>query len=320
VRQFFRMQIDRPAAGLAMHAHVGHVPEPPGRDFVQVLQRTELAAAQQAAFHVLEGTFDFAFGLRTPGAAGHRPVAVVRGEGQETRIVDGLIVFVPRDHDFHAVVQAGRRDTAQVFEGPDVLPLGRLHVLRFDEPQVLAARVAEDQAEQVDPPPTFLREVQRIAGVVHLGLHAGAGLEPLGPRRLGLRTQLGDTLAEDTVAPRVTVSLQFFLDPANRDLGIPREEILNPFHVRIDQTPALRWWSLQLGRHGALLALQLVQFQCVLHRLAGDLQLAGHATHRLTAVPTANDLVADFGIHVLRLLISCGVTSPEDASRQGELG
>jgi hypothetical protein len=147
----------------------------------------------------------------------------VGGESQKARVVDGLIVFVPRDHDLHAIVQAGRRDTAQVFEGPDVLPLSRLHVLRFDEPQVLAARVAEDQAEQVDPPPPLLREVQRVHGVIHLGLHTGPRLEAFDPGRLRLRTQLGHTLAENAVASRVALFLQFFPDPPDGDLRVPRE-------------------------------------------------------------------------------------------------
>jgi len=95
VRQFFGMQVQGPAAGLAMHPHVGHVLQPPGRDFVQVLQRAEVAAAQQAGLHLLKRTFDFALGLGTPGTAGHRTVTVVRGEGQKTRIVDRLVIFVP---------------------------------------------------------------------------------------------------------------------------------------------------------------------------------------------------------------------------------
>jgi hypothetical protein len=53
-----------------------------------------------------------------------------------------------------------------------------------------------------------------------------------------------------------------------------------------------------------LLTLLFVLIQDGPDRLAGDLHITGHATHRLPAVPAANDLVADLGIHVFRFLIS----------------
>ncbi len=250
----------------------------------------------------MKRTLDFALGLGTPGTAGHRTVTVVRGEGQEARIIDRLVVFVPGDHDFHAVVETGRGDTAQVLEGLNVLPLRRLHVLRFDEPQVLPARVAQDQAEQVDPPPAFLGEVQRVDGIIHLSLDTGSGLEPLDPGRLEAWTQLTDTLTEDAVAAGVTAPPQFLPDPLDRDLRIAREQILNRLHVRIDQARAARPRSLQFRRHGSLLTLVLVLLQDRLDGLAGQLHLARHATHGLSAIPATNDLIANLGIHALPLL------------------
>jgi hypothetical protein len=51
-----------------------------------------------------------------------------------------------------------------------VLPQGRLKVLGLDEAQVLATRVAEQIAEQVDAATAFFAEVDVVGRVIDLGL------------------------------------------------------------------------------------------------------------------------------------------------------
>ena len=80
---------------------------------------TEAATVEQARFHVVERSLDFAFRLRPPRTASPRPVAVVRGERQEARVVDRLLVFPPRHDHLHVVVQARRRQALQVVEGAE---------------------------------------------------------------------------------------------------------------------------------------------------------------------------------------------------------
>ena len=122
-----------------------------------MLQRAEAAAVEQVRFHIVERPFHFAFRLWPPRPAGPRPVAIVRGEGQEAGVVDRLVVLPARDDDLHVVVQAGGGQTPQMLEGPDVLADRGLEVLPLGKAEVLPPRVAQHVAEQVHPPPAFLR-------------------------------------------------------------------------------------------------------------------------------------------------------------------
>jgi hypothetical protein len=88
-------------------------------------------------------------GLRPTRAAGDRPEAIMRGEGQESGVVDRLAVFVPGHDDLHVVVQAGGRGPAKVLEGPHVLAERGLQVLRCREVDVLPPGVAQHVAEKV---------------------------------------------------------------------------------------------------------------------------------------------------------------------------
>ena len=77
-------------------------------------------------------------------------------------------------------------------EGAHVLAQGGREVLGLDEPQVLAARVAQDVAEQSDAPPALGGEVDVVDGVIHLGLGARA----VSKRTTGDGVAAGAKLAE----------------------------------------------------------------------------------------------------------------------------
>ena len=99
-------------------------------------------------------------------------------ERQEPRVVDRVVAVVAADHDFHVVIEACRRDPAQVLEGADVLADGRGEVLRLDEVEVLPPRVAQHVAEGVHAAAAFVAEIEIIRGVIHLCLMPRGGLEP----------------------------------------------------------------------------------------------------------------------------------------------
>ena len=121
VRLFAFMALQRRFLEVAQDADVGDVRQPPGGHLVEMLQRVEGAAVEQAGFDIVELAFDFAFGLRPAHAAGLRPEAVVGGEGQELGVVEGAVGVVPQDHRLEVVVQADAGDAAQMMEGLHVL-------------------------------------------------------------------------------------------------------------------------------------------------------------------------------------------------------
>ena len=150
----------RNALGLAMEVHVGDLGQPPGGCLVQVCQRVEVAAPQQAGFRISEGPFHLSFGLGPSHPAGNRPKSIVGRERQKPRVVDRLVAVMASDDDFHVVIKTGRRDAAHVLEGADVLADGRGEVLTLDEMKILPARVAQDIAECVNPGrPSFVKSM-----------------------------------------------------------------------------------------------------------------------------------------------------------------
>src|SRR5271170_1300983 len=107
-------------------------------------QVAEGPAVEQVFFDEVKAPFRLAFGLRAAWQAGPRFVAVVRGEGQEARVVERTILVVTQDNYLHVVVQAGGRTSAEVVEGADVLADRGDEVLRLDESHVGPPRVAQD--------------------------------------------------------------------------------------------------------------------------------------------------------------------------------
>ena len=134
--------------------------------------------AQQAGFDISKLALHFPFCLGPPHAASHRSKTVMGRERQETRVVDRLVTVVTTHHDFHVVIETGRRDSAQVLKGADVLADGRGEILALDEVQILPARVAQHIAEGVNPAASFDREIEVIGGVIHLRLKPRRRLEP----------------------------------------------------------------------------------------------------------------------------------------------
>ena len=242
VGPFLGVAVDRPRLGLAVLADVGDLGQPPGRGLVQVPQAAEGPAAQQARFDISEGPLDLPLRLRPPGPAGHRPEAVVGRERQEPRVVDRLVAVVAADDDLHVVIEARRRDPAQVLEGADVLADGRGEVLRLDEAEVLPPRVAQHVAEGVNAAAAFVAEVEVIRGVIHLGLLSRRGLEPPHGGDHRARAQAPHPFGEDRVTPRVTAPAQFLVDPLGGDVGIARQQVDDHRFVRVEQAAARPAW------------------------------------------------------------------------------
>ena len=222
-----------------MHPHVGHFGQPAPRAVVEVLQGLERAGVEQVHFHIVKRPFHLALCLWPPRTAGHGPITVVRGEGQEPRVVDRLVVFVAGHHDLHVVVQAGGRHSAQVLEGPHVLADRGGEVLILREAQILTPRPGQNVAEQINPPPTVQNEVQIVLGVIHLGLLAGTGLKTLNQRPSRLRTPPPQMIPDDRILARKAAACQFLEHPHGGDVRIAGQQFLHRLLVIVQQTVPL---------------------------------------------------------------------------------
>src|SRR5271170_4301806 len=119
----------------------------------------EAPLTTQTGFDICEWSLHFPFCLRPSHAAGDRPKAVMGRERQEPRVVDGLVAVITAHHDFHVVIETGRRDSSQVLERADVLADGRGKVLGLDELEILPASIAQHIAEGVNPATPLDREI-----------------------------------------------------------------------------------------------------------------------------------------------------------------
>ncbi len=295
MRLFLGVAVDRPLARGAMHSHVGHVLQPPGRDLVEVFQRTEFAAVQQALLDVIELPFDFAFRLRAPHAAGPGSESVVGGEGQKPRVVNRLAVLDPHDHRLHIVVQVRGCHALEMLERPDVLAQRRFHVLPFGELQVLIPRIAQHAAEQVHLAAAFASKVDRVRGPIHLTLHSGPGFKPLNDRRRFAFPQRRHPFAENAVAAVVAFAAELFQNALDGNVGIAAQQPADLVFVSIDLagTPLAR-----LGCGSRVpLAVAAMLVDGPFDGLTGYVQVDGDATHRLPFVPAANDFVASEVVH-----------------------
>jgi len=131
----------------------------------------------------------------------------MRGEPQKPRVVNRLAIIVAGDHDLHVVVEAGGGHAAEMLERANVFADGGLEVLRGNEPQILAAGIAQNVAKQVHLPAAFLGELDGVDGVVHLGLHAGRRFESLDPRSPRPGAEFAEAFPQNRVAAGVALPL-----------------------------------------------------------------------------------------------------------------
>src|SRR5436305_15347905 len=123
-----------------------------------MLPSAKRPATQQVCLGLMEGPFALPLGLWPVRPAGPRSKAVVRGERQEARIVDRLVVLVTLHHDLEVVIQTGRGHSAQVRESGDVLAEGGVEVLAGDEAHILTPRIAQQVTEQLHAAWTFFAQ------------------------------------------------------------------------------------------------------------------------------------------------------------------
>src|SRR5438552_4722639 len=77
--------------GLAMDLDVGHLGQPPGSDLVEVGQTAKSPAVEQVLLDEVETSFHLSLRLGTARQTGPRFEAVVRGKGQEARVVQRAV-------------------------------------------------------------------------------------------------------------------------------------------------------------------------------------------------------------------------------------
>jgi len=171
-----------------------------GHEGVELLEGEEASAVEQVGGDVVKRFLDLTLGLRASSSAGPGSKAVVGGERQKARVVNGLLPIPALHHHFHVVVEANRGSPSQVLEGPHVLAHGGGEVLGFDEAQVAPSRVAEDVAEGPDLRLSFREEIDLEGRVIHLRLDARPGLESDDRLDDGPRPHLSEPLFDDGVA------------------------------------------------------------------------------------------------------------------------
>src|SRR6202035_4630792 len=136
-----------------LHANIRDVVQPPSRHLVEVRQRTELPSGQQALLHITKISLDLPLRPGRSWLAGDRSKTVMRGESQETRVVERLTLLPTQHHHLLIVVQTGRRHPSQVLESADVLTHRRLEVHTWHPAHIGTPRIAQEVAEQVHAPP-----------------------------------------------------------------------------------------------------------------------------------------------------------------------
>ena len=87
-----------------MPANIGNIGEPPGGDFVEMIQTREGARVEQVRFEMPKGSLDLTFRFRPEGAAGHRLESIIGCKGQEACVVNRLFSIAAGHDDFHVVV------------------------------------------------------------------------------------------------------------------------------------------------------------------------------------------------------------------------
>ena len=223
---------------VAHRMHIGNGRQPLGRDFVEVVERVEGAAVEQADLGIVEFSLDFSLRLGASHAAGLGSEAVVGGEGEELRVVQRPFGVVPDDHRLEVVVEARPGHAAEVMEGVHVLAQRRRQVHRLDEAEVLPPGVAEQVAEEIDAAPAFAGEVDVVNAMIHLGLIARPGLEARHGRRRGSRPQPLDPFADDRVMSGEAAGPEFLKGAFPRQVRIAAEQFFQDRLERVDDADA----------------------------------------------------------------------------------
>ena len=177
MQKFLGMQFKRCFLGRSVNAFICDFCQPPASRLVEMIERTELATIEQIGFNIIKWSFNFAFGLGPTDLASPRSVAIVRGESQESCVVDRLVIFPASHNDLHVIVEARRGDSAKMFESFDMLANGRFVVLPFGKVDILPSRVTEDVTEQLYLAASLLNEVDFVSRPVHLSLNSWTRLE-----------------------------------------------------------------------------------------------------------------------------------------------
>src|SRR5208337_2221583 len=125
VRLFALVTLPRRFLEVTQDALVCDGLQPVSGHLIEMLQRLEGAAIEQAGFDIGEVAFDFALGLWPAHAAGLGSEAIVGGEGEELGIIEGAVGIVTQHHGFEVVVQTDTGDTAEMMEGMHVFTYGR---------------------------------------------------------------------------------------------------------------------------------------------------------------------------------------------------
>src|SRR5215204_6806176 len=149
----------------------------------------------------------------------------MRCEGQKPCVVDGFSVLIVGHHDLHVVVETGGGQSLKMSEGSDMFADRGNEILRFNEADILAAGVAQDVTETINPAAPFAGKVDLITRVIHLGLDSGPGFETDHRLFIRLRSNGPQALLHNRVTAVESDTDQFFVKPDGCDVWVSTDEV-----------------------------------------------------------------------------------------------
>ena len=149
-------------AGLPVGAGVAGVGLPDRQLAPQVLEVAEAAGIEEAALEFPEAALDAGLVVGVVAPAGQRRKLVVRGVGEEARVVDRLIALPSQDYGLLAVVLASMGGAIEAGKGGVMAVHQRVVVAAKEGAATLARRVGEHVREDLDHRPAGEREVDGV--------------------------------------------------------------------------------------------------------------------------------------------------------------
>jgi len=291
-----------------LEAQVGHVAERP--------------AVEKGALELPKTPLDagFCIGIPTHGAG---PELVVRREGEEARIVDGLGPLPAQGDKLLAVVRARVGAALEAVERADVSVEERVEVVALEDVEEFPGAVREDVGERLHGEALAGGELDRVRGPVALG-HLGGPVAGRREARRGLvpGARRPHVLLHRGVAAIETLALEDLEHTLRGDVRVAGEQLADPAMVGVDL----------LGPRGVLRSRERGVFALALHLVRGEHRLDGVAAdaHRPCDLTLSHpgrgerhDLVDEFlagapgGRHAAR---SCPVTAVSVRPRAARTG
>ena len=212
---FALMALQRRFLEVAQAAHVGDAGEPPSRHLVEMLQRVERPAIEQASLGIKELSLHFSFRLGPANAAGLRSKTVMGGEGQGLGIVENAVGIMAEHDRLEIVVETDAGGGLAICD-----PLGAQYLLA---PDTLDRKIVESFQNSAEKTVRQLRHVaytfqtlvyenkgkRSLKEQVDAILHAVSGEEPISGHGILVLPENADDDLHNYIKKRLHNRIQF---------------------------------------------------------------------------------------------------------------